>query len=112
MQVEIPYVPAAQRSTKRVEVVEQDTIVTVGQARQKRKRKAGEGKEQAGSGVLEDGAFSDSKPNAKKTPVGAVEPFDFAAVPNILDDNPDMEDRKKKRQRKQNKGKWFFFLAL
>ncbi|KAF8184172.1 hypothetical protein BJ912DRAFT_975089 [Pholiota molesta] len=107
MQVEVPYVPAAQRSTKRVEVVEQDTIVTVGQARQKRKRKAGEGKEQAGSGVLEDGASSDSKPNAKKTPVGAVELFDFAAVPNILDDNPDMEDRKKKRQRKQNKGNFY-----
>ncbi|KAF9474588.1 hypothetical protein BDN70DRAFT_865980 [Pholiota conissans] len=113
MQVEIPYVPAAQRSTKRVEEVERDTIVTVGLARQKRKRKAGEVKEQdVESASPDDGAMLDVKAKVKKEgdglESGAIEPFDFAAVPNILDDNPDTEDRKKKRQRKTIKGGNFY----
>ncbi|KAF8959127.1 hypothetical protein BDZ97DRAFT_1906257 [Flammula alnicola] len=101
MQVEIPYVPASQRPTKRVEE-ERDTIVVVGQARQKRKRK-----EAKGSPATEDGTNS-SKPSVKKEGNASDEPFDFSAIPNILDDNPDTEDRKKKRQRKQNKGGVFY----
>ena len=106
MQIEIPYVPAGQRPTKRIED-ERDTIIVVGQARQKRKRKTGEGKEPEASTSRDDATSSMIVPKQDE-----IEPFDFAAVPNILDDNPDTEDRKKKRQRKQTKGLCFFALLI
>ncbi|CAA7266028.1 unnamed protein product [Cyclocybe aegerita] len=110
MEVEIPYVPASQRTTKQVPVKEErDTIVVVGQARKKRKRKATEvadGEESAAS-------KKDKGDLAATKMAGAddEEPFDFAKVPNILDDNPDLEEgsKKRKRQKKQgNKGGTFY----
>lgn len=106
MQIEIPYVPAGQRATKRIDE-ERDTIIVVGQARQKRKRKAGEGTEPEASASRNDTSSSTIVPKQDE-----IEPFDFAFVPNILDDNPDTEDRKKKRQRKQAKGSCFFALLI
>ena len=104
MQVEIPYVPAAQRLTTitRAKVEEKDTIVMVGQKKRKRAKGGGKAKmevEDSPSPSI-DGSKGVSETNAEPAP------FDFAAVPNILDDNPDAEDRnrKKKRQKKQNKG--------
>jgi exosome complex exonuclease RRP6 len=104
MQVEIPYVPAAQRLTTiaRAKVEEKDTIVMVGQKKRKRVKGGGKAKvegEDSPSPSI-DGSKGVSETNAEQAP------FDFSAVPNILDDNPDAEDknRKKKRQRKQNKG--------
>ena len=100
MDVEIPIIPAPQRSPIQVsnEEQEQDTIVVVGQARQKRERpKASPNGVEATSG--------------KKTKVASGveakdedgEAFDFSAVPNILDDNPNLGDEKKKRERKVKK---------
>ncbi|KAF7318022.1 Exosome complex exonuclease RRP6 [Mycena chlorophos] len=102
MQVEIPFVPAAQRSTKPVTEVLDDSIVVVGQPRaKKRKRVKSEGA---------DGEGSSSKPTKKASPQAQTddpEPFDFSSVPNILDDAPkgDEDTRvKKKRKGKKDKG--------
>ncbi|KAF8802130.1 hypothetical protein BYT27DRAFT_7113139 [Phlegmacium glaucopus] len=106
MEVEIPFIPASQRPAKVLEE-EQDTIVVVGQARQKRKRiKSG-----AGDGVE---AGSGSAGGKKKTKVkdGTEdrEAFDFSVIPNILDDNPNIGDgnNKKKRDKKAKKGGVFY----
>ena len=93
MQVEIPYVPASQRPTRQVIQDEKDSIVVVGQARQKRKRKKGE------QNVEKGGAMT------------AEEPFDFSSVPKILDTNPnggdevnDDENSQRKRLKKKKNG--------
>ena len=109
MDVEIPFIPAPQRSVQASkEEQEQDTIVVVGQARQKRKRR------KASPECLE--ATSGKK---KKVASGVEakdedgEVFDFSAVPNLLDDNPNLGDEKtkRKRERKVKKGveRFFFF---
>jgi exosome complex exonuclease RRP6 len=110
MDVEIPFIPAPQRSII-VPNEEQDTIVVVGQARKKRKRPK----------ASPDGVDATS---GKKTKVinGAEtkdddegEAFDFSAVPNILDDNPNMGDAtktKKKRERKEKKGVRFYSFCI
>jgi len=92
MQVEIPYVPASQRPTRQVIQDEKDTIVVVGQARRKRKRKKGE--------------QNVDKGDATKAEV----PFDFLSVPNILDTDPnggdqvndDEKSQRKRLRRKKN----------
>jgi len=108
MQVEIPYVPAAQRQTTiaRAKVEEKDTIVMVGQ--KKRKRVKGGGKAKMEGEDSPSPSINGSKEESRGVSETNAEQasFDFSAVPNILDDNPDTEDmnRKKKRQKKQNKG--------
>jgi exosome complex exonuclease RRP6 len=114
MEVEIPFIPASQRPVK---VEEQDTIVVVGQARQKRKRpKAGVSLDGA------DAASGSAGAKVKKTKVNNGievkdedrEAFDFSAIPNILDDNPNLGEgnNKKKREKKDKKGKRaFLFLS-
>ena len=105
MDVEIPFIPAPQRSMK-VLNEEQDTIVLVGQARQKRKHpKASPGGVEATSGkkITNGVGMKDEEREA----------FDFSAVPNILDDNPNLGDAtktKKKRERKEKKGEIFIYL--
>jgi len=111
MEVEIPFIPASQRAAK-VPNEEQDTIVIVGQATQKRKRPK--------SGVGADGveaASGSARGKAKKTKVKNEteakdedrEAFDFSAIPNILDDNPNLGDGNKKKKRdKEKKGGRFF----
>jgi exosome complex exonuclease RRP6 len=92
MQVEIPYVPASQRPTRHVIQDEKDTIVVVGQARQKRKRKKGEQ-------IVDKGDTME-----------AEEPFDFLSVSNILDTdsnggdqvNDDENSQRKRLRRKKN----------
>jgi exosome complex exonuclease RRP6 len=93
-------------------------LVVVGQARQKRKRpKAGVG------GV--DGAEAASGSTGgkmKKTKVKKEteakdedrEAFDFSTIPNILDDNPNVEDgnAKKKKRKKEKKGKRIYFILV
>ncbi len=92
MQVEIPYVPASQRPTRQVIQDEKDSIVVVGQARQKRKRKKGEQNVEKGGAMTAEG------------------PFDFSSVPNILDTNPNGEDEvndensQRKRLKKKKNG--------
>jgi len=112
--VEIPYVAASQRPTKQVKDEERDTIVIVGQPRQKRKRiKVQQQQDDAGrpNELVADAVPSSSALPSKKE---EAEPFDFSAVPNILDDNPDLQDsnRKKKRQKKQNKSQLLLPLSF
>ncbi|KAF8989034.1 hypothetical protein BDQ17DRAFT_1393351 [Cyathus striatus] len=82
MQVEVPFVPSAQRKVTKVE--ETDTIVVVGQARQKKRKREDKSKAQSDEEEVEQPAF------------------DFSSVPNLLDDNPNAEgdQGRKKRQRK------------
>jgi exosome complex exonuclease RRP6 len=109
-QVEIPYVPVSQRSARREE---KDTIVVVGQVCQKRKRKAGKSvtsdQEAASSTKRIDDAESNAQPRATNAEE-SQEPFDFASVPNILDDDPEAgkgveeeNEKRRKRQKKTNK---------
>ncbi|KXN88537.1 Exosome complex exonuclease rrp6 [Leucoagaricus sp. SymC.cos] len=108
MQIEIPFVPAAQRQTTATQVVEEkekDTIIVAGQTSKTKKRKRTKN------------TFA-KKPEG--TPEGDAEEkaaFDFASVPNILDDNPDTGEgegvgggtRKpiKKKQKKSKGGQFF-----
>ncbi|KAK7061210.1 exosome complex exonuclease RRP6 [Favolaschia claudopus] len=113
MQVEVPYVPAAQRAPKQ-EVVD-DSIVVVGQARQKKRKRAKTDPEVDGdgTGVLAAAAAAEGSPSPKKSAkkgkheeiVEEVEAFDFASAPNILDDAPAEEDNRVKKRKKQKKGK-------
>ncbi|KAJ6465107.1 ribonuclease H-like domain-containing protein [Mycena vitilis] len=108
MQVEVPYVPAAQRTTKQVVEVVDDSIVVVGQARQKKRKRA---KVDTGvDGEPDGGSNKATKKEKHNTPSGDAEVFDFGAVPNILDDVPNGEDMriKKKKKQKQVKDKPFY----
>ncbi|KAF7354798.1 Exosome complex exonuclease RRP6 [Mycena sanguinolenta] len=119
MQVEVPYVPASQRTTKNAaEVIVDDSIVVVGQARQKKRKRA-----KTDTGVDGDGdsaspapanSATPKKKKLPKTESGAetekpgeaeVETFDFSAVPNLLDDVPNEEDNRVKKKKKQKQGK-------
>lgn len=108
IEIEIPFIPASQRPVK-VLNEEQDTIVVVGQTRQKRKR--------AKASIGADGVEATSSSaggKVKKTKVTNEtgvededrEAFDFSAIPNILDDNPEVgsENKKKRRGKKDKKG--------
>lgn len=104
MEVEIPFIPTSQRPVKDEE---QDTIVVVGQARQKRKRPK--------AGVSLNDAEGSARGRAKKVKNETSpkdedrEAFDFSAIPNILDDNPNLADEnKKKREKKDKKGTEIF----
>ncbi|XP_006462303.1 hypothetical protein AGABI2DRAFT_186278 [Agaricus bisporus var. bisporus H97] len=101
MQVEIPYIPAAQRQKATViEEKERDTIVVVGKSKTK-KRKRTKSTQAAGSSsqvVDNNRSTSDGKEGE--------EGFDFSSVPNVLDENPEVEAKKpvKKRQKKAKGG--------
>jgi exosome complex exonuclease RRP6 len=109
MEVEIPYIPASQR---KVTQVVDDSIVVVGQARQKKRKRA-----KITPGGIEPSVSAEASKLKEAGERGVVannestsneEPFDFSAVPNILDDNPNLEDTKKKRkQKKQKTSRWF-----
>ena len=97
MQIEIPYVPESQRKTTKVV---EDSIIVVGQARQKKRKRT--------RTAVDADLVSSAEGSQLKTAEGGVtqEPFDFSAVPNILDDIPNTEDmrHRKKKKQKQNKG--------
>ncbi|KAJ6544046.1 hypothetical protein B0H19DRAFT_1169443 [Mycena capillaripes] len=106
MQVEVPYVPAAQRTTKQVIEVVDDSIVVVGQARQKKRKRS-----KTDTGVDGDPSTEDSttakkatKKEKRDTSGEEAEAFDFSAVPNILDDVPNREDMRVKKKKKQKQG--------
>lgn len=82
---EIPFVPSAQRS--RAEHVEDDSIVVVGQRRPKKRKRAPKS----------------TKPEEGSEP---VEAFDYGAVSNILDDEPEprLEDASAAKKRKKKQG--------
>ena len=116
MEVEIPFTPASQRPTKVLKEEEQDTIVVVGQARQKRKRpKAGVDGAEGASGSTVGGKMKKTRVKKETEAKDDIDEdraaaFDFSSVPNILDDNPNVEEKKKKRKKgKKGKRKTFFF---
>jgi len=92
--VELPFVPAVERQRERGEASE-DAIVVVGQARaRKRKRTGAKGKAEG------DGEAKEAKEAIE------VEPFDYAAASNILDEGPEpeAEERAGRKKKKQAKG--------
>lgn len=107
---EIPFVPAHLRQTVKAEIVD-DAIVVVGQRQKKRKRN-----KKAGIGG-DDGSEMPSTPAAHtKTEPEEVVPFDFASVPNILDDASsdrcelEVERAGKRLRSKKGKGMSFRFF--
>ena len=98
MQVEVPFIAASQR--KVVQIAEDDSIVVVGQARQRKRKRS-----KLPTDVLAETASPKDKHKETGGDSNEHEPFDFQAVPNILDDNPNVEDTKKKKQKKQRSGK-------
>ncbi|KAF9068629.1 ribonuclease H-like domain-containing protein [Rhodocollybia butyracea] len=97
-QVEIPFVPAAQRSIKTsVSSTPDDAIVIVGQSKQKKRKRA---KDPANSGEKRENQEANAAP------------FDFASAPNILDAVPAPEQshipRKKPKQSKGSNGSAFY----
>lgn len=103
MEVEMPYIPASQRN---ITQVVDDSIVVVGQARQKKRKRAQA--MAAGTNASVEASNEVGRKEAIPDDESATieQPFDFSALPNILDDNPNIEDSKKKRkQKKQKTGK-------
>ncbi|KAF8510838.1 ribonuclease H-like domain-containing protein [Gautieria morchelliformis] len=101
-QAEIPYIPPAQRQPiLKTDPNADDTIVVVGQRPKKRKRKG------ATSEVVDSPVTADpADPKKRKEQVksesegGALEPFDFDAAPNILDEPGPVAPPAKKRREK------------
>jgi len=98
---EIPFVPAPLRQSVKAEVVD-GAIVVVGQRQKKRKRN----KMVRGG---DDGCEMPSTPPAHtKAEPGEIVPFDFASVPNILDDAPsqrsgELEDERAGKRHRSRK---------
>ncbi|EEB95284.1 hypothetical protein MPER_05767, partial [Moniliophthora perniciosa FA553] len=119
IQPEVPFVPASQRASKVNETVE-DTIVLVGQTKQKKRKRTkatGQGGEPPGepedtTRKRKKGAKSQNRTDVTE----AQEEFDFSSVPNILDEPPpssgtdELSANKKKGKAKQNKGKFSIFV--
>ena len=123
MAVEIPFVPTAQRNA--TQIVD-DSIVVVGQARQKKRKRPKATVDEAdllhSADILNttktkqesvNPAVKDEEPNDVK------EKFDFSEVPNILDNNPDLEEStiKKKKQKNKNgvyvnQGAWYWSTSF
>ncbi|KAF8895358.1 hypothetical protein BD779DRAFT_721231 [Infundibulicybe gibba] len=110
-QVEIPYVPASQRGSARANV--EDTIIVVGQARQKKRKRVKDT-----PNPLEPAASADGPQPQKEEKVALTEgdtetqnPFDFSSVPNILDNDSHITEVKKKRQKKQKNSKGGMFYG-
>ena len=104
---EIPFVPAPLRQTVKAEAVD-DTIVVVGQRQKKRKRNK------------KVGVGGDDSSETPSTPAGhtkvepeEIVPFDFASVPNILDDAPsersELGDERPGKRLRSKKGMGKFF---
>lgn len=112
MQVEVPFVPVSQRRI--VQIVEDDSIVVVGQVRQKKRKRAKPPIDEL-TPMLTEGSSPKNKLQTDETGTrdnaNNHEPFDFTTVSNILDDNPDVEDTKQKRQKKQKSGKDLYLRA-
>jgi len=117
-QVEIPFVPAAQR---RPAHMVDDAIIVVGQARQKKRKRSNVSIAQdletevvplpgMDLDTLADGNQSKKSYNKKRQDedLNHQEPFDYSSVPNILDDIPTPEPgstvRKKKKQKQSKDG--------
>ncbi|KAK0437138.1 ribonuclease H-like domain-containing protein [Desarmillaria tabescens] len=101
MQAEIPFIPASQRQPR--EQIE-DTLVVVGQARQKKRKRAAPADTDDGTTGTEATSSKKSKSGEGESAVQDPEPFDFSSVPNVLDQVPEIHgDNKVKKKGKQKK---------
>ncbi|KAJ3907942.1 hypothetical protein F5879DRAFT_1007977 [Lentinula edodes] len=93
VQAEIPFIPSAQRTNNaNTTVLVEDTIVVVGQARQKKRKRVK--------------IIPNPGENNPKGGGGDTVPFDFASAPNILDAAPSTEQSSIPRKKvKQAKGR-------
>jgi exosome complex exonuclease RRP6 len=112
-QIEVPYVPAAQRQQKNIV---DDSIVVVGQARQKKRKRVKSSAHDTDPGSAAVPVMNaETSAEARQTEAlkrkgqrssTPQESFDYSAVPNILDDVPTPErDSTSRKKKKQNKGK-------
>lgn len=117
--MEVPFVPAAARRPRLLDSRTEDTIVVVGQTRaKKRKRNSkkiveqGESESATAAGAehrmadMSKAQGGEEEPGAEmETASDEQDDFDFSAVPNILDDDPDSQERrtKQKRPKKQDR---------
>ncbi len=110
MQAEIPFIPASQRQPR--EAIE-DTLVVVGQARQKKRKRVAPADIDDGTPGTEVTSSKKSKSGEGESADKDPEPFDFASVPNVLDQVPAIHgDNKVKRKGKQKKGEAFYCIML
>jgi exosome complex exonuclease RRP6 len=100
-QIEIPFIPSNQRQSHFASVPD-DTIVLVGQARQKKRKRTK-------SKVLDNSSIRDCEN------MGEDEVFDYATVPNLLDDvapAPEGIDTRKKKRQKDAKGTYSIYFSF
>ncbi|KAL0062975.1 exosome nuclease subunit [Marasmius tenuissimus] len=105
VQPEVPFVPTSQRVKN--EPVEDNNIVVVGQARQKKRKRV---KAAEPSGEPSNESDTRKRKKAKSPAAGGVpqQPFDFDSVPNVLDEPSPVEDPvPKKRGKTKAKDKSF-----
>jgi exosome complex exonuclease RRP6 len=106
-QIEIPFVPSTQR--QQTNIVDDD-IVIVGQKRRKRLKSSAKrhAKLSMDGNTSMASQATTFKPNGEHQEGSATqEPFDYSAIPNLLDDIPAPEHdttSRKKKKRKQDKG--------
>ena len=104
---EIPFIPASLRQTVKPEVVD-DAIVVVGQRQKKRKRN-----KKAGVGGDDSSETPSTLAGHTKVEPEDIVPFDFASVPNILDDAPsergELGDERPGKRLRSKKGMGMFF---
>lgn len=103
-QVEMPFVPAAQRASALAPI--DDTIVVVGQPKKKRKRAADKAGGEEATTAQDGSAQTSVKAEADAM---EVEAFDYASAPNILDDGSDHEADAHSAKKRQKKGKGMCF---
>lgn len=109
MQAEIPFIPASQRQPR--EAIE-DTLVVVGQARQKKRKRVAPADIDNGTPGTEVTSSKKSKSGEGESADRDPEPFDFASVPNVLDQVPAIHgDNNVKRKGKQKKGGGTYFYG-
>lgn len=115
------YVPPAQRQP--IDVID-DSIVVVGQARQKKRKRvklSAQDADPQGTATSEavssaewierNGSSKRLKRRQHSDANDSLEPFDYSKVPNILDDVPIPEqDHGRKRKKKQKQGTPFTFM--
>lgn len=109
MQAEIPFIPAPQRQPR--EPIE-DTLVVVGQARQKKRKRVAPTDPDDGTSGTEVTSSKKSKSRDDENASQDPEPFDFSSVPNVLDQVPAIHgDNKVKKKGKQRKGDASYFYG-
>ena len=80
-QIEMPFIPASQRRLVKPDV--DDTVVVIGQARQKKRKRSRNQVNQDSTGIK----VTSHDEESSKLEDEEEEPFDYNSVPNILDNS-------------------------